>query len=359
MHRTDNNFRLHWPYPTPAAADGTTATKGHQPKRAVAPRRWLRATGVLASAAVGLVAAVVLVGAAYESIAGSSDASRYPPTGRLVDVGGYQLHLDCRGEGSPTVVMDAGLGGSSLDWALVQDELATTTKVCTYDRAGMGWSDTGPGPRTPKHIADELWALLNNAGLKPPFVMVAHSLAGKNARMFALAHPHSVTGMVLVDARSEYVDANTSKADADAFSAAIGTQATVYTVARRIGVARLFGASLADQPLVKNDVATEMVLLQTQPAAVSETVSEGLARAADDATLANSKLGSMPLAVIVASDSLQNTPNWPAAQKQLSQLSTAGELVIAQNSGHYVQLEQPNVVIDTVRTILARIRNAI
>lgn len=355
MHQTDNNFRLHWPYPMPATADGTASTKGRQPKRAA--RRWPRVAGTVVSVAVGLVAVVALVGAAYESIAGSSDASHYPPTGRLVDVGGYHLHLDCRGEGSPTVVMDAGLGGSSLDWTLVQDELATTTKVCTYDRAGMGWSDTGPGPRTPKHIADELWALLNNAGLQPPFVLVAHSLAGKNARMFALAHPRAVTGMVLVDARSEYIDAATSKTDADAFSAAIGAQGTIYTVARRLGVARLFGASLAGQPLVKNDLATEMVLLQTQPAAVAETVSEGLARATDDDTLANSGLGSMPLAVIAASDSLENTPNWPTAQKQLSKLSTAGELVVAQHSGHYVQLEQPNVVINSVRAILVRARN--
>lgn len=105
-----------------------------------------------AAGTVAVIAAVAAFGATYEAIAGSSDRSTYPPRGRLVDVGGYRMHLDCRGEGAPTVVMDAGLGGSSLDWSLVQADLAGTVQVCTYDRAGMGWSEPRPGPRNPAHI---------------------------------------------------------------------------------------------------------------------------------------------------------------------------------------------------------------
>src|SRR3954451_15791966 len=177
-------------------------------------RRVLRGIGKGLAALVGLIAILALAGASYEAIAATGDARHYPPAGQLVDVGGFRLHIDCVGTGSPTVVLDAGLGGSSLDWSLVQSELGRSTRVCAYDRAGMGWSDPGPQPRTPGQIARELHTLLTNAGIAGPYVLVGHSLAGKNVRLFALQHPDQVAGMVLVDARSEYVDDHTSAANA-------------------------------------------------------------------------------------------------------------------------------------------------
>lgn len=340
-----NNLRLHWP---------VSLVQTTRPRR---PAGWRRTGAAVAGGIVGLLTIVAVAGAGYESIASAGDAARYVAPGRMVDVGGYRLHLDCRGEGTPAVVMDAGLGGSSLDWTLVQDALATTTKVCTYDRAGMGWSETGPGLRSPARIAAELWTLLGNAGVPGPYVLVAHSLAGKNARMFSLAHPEAVAGMVLVDARSEYVDAHASKAEADGLSAGFQAQGGLYTVARRLGIARLLGASLADQPLVPTATAAEMVLLQTSPSAVDETIREGLARSTDDVTLAAATLGSRPLAVIAASESLQDTPHWVEAQRLLSTLSTKGRFIVAEHSNHYVQLQQPNIVLDAVRDVLADLRN--
>ena len=287
---------------------------------------------------------------------GSGDPTTYPPAGRLVDVGGYRLHLDCRGEGSPTVVMDAGLGGASLDWSLVQPQIATTTRVCTYDRAGMGWSEPGPLPRTPGQIAGELRMLLTNAGVPGPYVLVGHSLAGKNIRMFASGYPDDVAGMVLVDARSELVDRLTPKAEADAFGVALSLQGTLYSLARRFGVARAFGASLAGAPLLPSNIAAEMALLQTQTAAIDETTKEGLARAADDAALARSTLGAIPLVVIAAAASMANIPNWSTAQQEMAALSTQGSLVIAEHSGHAVQLEQPGVVVDAIDDVVAKVR---
>jgi len=306
--------------------------------------RVLRALTRAAGGTLAVIAAVAALGATYETIAGSEDRSTYPPAGRLVDVGGYRMHLDCRGEGSPTVVMDAGLGGSSLDWSLA------------YDRAGMGWSDASPLPRTPGHIAGELHTLLAKAGVPGPFVLVGHSLAGKNVRMFASAHPDEVAGMVLVDARSEHVDALTPKDEADAFGVALGLQGALYALARRIGVARAFGAGLIGEPLVSPAIAAEMVLLQTQAAAIDETTKEGLARSADDAALARSTLGAIPLVVIAASASLADIPNWPTAQRELAALSTQGRLVVAQQSGHAVQLEQPGIVIDGISQVVSKVR---
>jgi hypothetical protein len=181
-------------------------------------RVFVRGMAVMLALIVGLV----LLGASYEAISSMGDAKAYPPPGRLIDVGGYRLHINCvgtAGAGSPTVVLDAGLSRTSLDWSLVQPEIGQTTRVCAYDRAGMGWSDPAPQDkaRTPGQIARELHTLLSNAGIAGPYVLVGHSLAGKNVRMFALQHPDEVAGMVLVDARGEYVDEHSSPADEQAF----------------------------------------------------------------------------------------------------------------------------------------------
>jgi pimeloyl-ACP methyl ester carboxylesterase len=348
MNVTKNKSLFQIAVPVRIAA-GPTA----RAKRSGVLRTLIRAAG----STLALMAAVAAIGATYESIAGISDRTTYTARGRLIDVGGYHMHLDCRGEGKPTVVMDAGLGGSSLDWSLVQADLAGTVQVCTYDRAGMGWSEVSPKPRTPKHIADELHLLLTNGGLSGPYVLVGHSLGGKTVRMFALAYADQVAGMVLVDARSELIDARIPKAEADAFDVALGMQGLLYAVARRFGVARAFGSGLAGVPLLSPATATEMALLMTQTDAIDETTREGEARSADDATLAKSTLGSMPLLVIASAASMAEIPNWPTAQRRLAELSTQGTLVVAEHAGHAVQLEDPGIVIDGVEQVLAGVRS--
>src|SRR5690349_3405316 len=120
----------------------TTDTSLRLPALTTVPRsrRWGRTLLRVTHGALMAVAATVAAGTIYEALASRGDAAAYPPMGQLIDVGGYRLHLDCRGSGSPTIVLDAGLGGSSLDWSLVQPTLAHSTRVCSYDRAGMGWS---------------------------------------------------------------------------------------------------------------------------------------------------------------------------------------------------------------------------
>jgi pimeloyl-ACP methyl ester carboxylesterase len=121
------------------------------------------------------------------------------PPGRMIDVGGHRLHLYCRGQGQPTVIFDAGLGGFSMDWIFVQALLEGEVQVCAYDRAGYGWSDSGPAPRDSDSLAGELAALLRNSGLSPPYVLVGHSFGGYNVELFAKLHPHDVAGLVLVE----------------------------------------------------------------------------------------------------------------------------------------------------------------
>jgi pimeloyl-ACP methyl ester carboxylesterase len=321
-------------------------------------KRVLSWAGRSLGALVGLLVALALIGASYEAIAAAGDARRYPPPGQLIDVGGYRLHIQCVGAGSPTVVLDAGLSGSSLDWNLVQPELGRTTRVCAYDRAGMGWSERSSQPRTPRQIADELHTLLTNAGIAGPYVLVGHSLGGKNVRLFTLSHPEQVAGMVLVDARSEYVDANTSPAEVQAFQRASATQAILYRVARSLGLVRLIGASLWGGPAMPREMRTEGMLLTTSQRSVDAQTAEGLERAADDALLqAAPSLGDRPVIVLAAGQRVALDPIWAEAQRRQAALSTNGRLIVAQASGHAIHWEQPALVIDAVRQVIADVRS--
>src|SRR5215216_1696212 len=133
----------------------------------------------------------------------SSGPSEPQPVGRLVDVGGYRLHLACQGEGSPTVVMEAAIGETGLLWSPVQPTVAQRTRACVYDRAGYGWSDPSPRPRTAAVMVEELHRLLGAAGVPGPYVLVGHSFGGLLVRLYAARYPQEVAGLVLVDSAHE------------------------------------------------------------------------------------------------------------------------------------------------------------
>src|SRR5215210_7443581 len=152
---------------------------------------------------VVVLLALAVAGAIYQAIATMRAERAYPPPGEMVDVGGYSLHINCVGQGSPTVVLDAGLGEFSAHWVRVQREVSDTTRVCAYDRAGMGWSEMGPEPRDAKQITGELHTLLSKAGIEGPYVLVGHSLGGISMQTYAHRYPNEVEGVVLVDSTSD------------------------------------------------------------------------------------------------------------------------------------------------------------
>ncbi len=208
------------------------------------PRRRLRAwirRGLL-GLVIGLVALAV-IGAIYQAFATEIYRRLYPPPGGLVDVGGHSLHINCVGEGSSTVILESGSGATSVDWANIQPEVANTTRVCAYDRAGSGWSETGPGPGDPQQIAGELHTLLGNAGIDGPYVLVGHSFGGLYVRMYAELYPNEVEGMVLVD--SSHPEQSKRSAEAQAASSAEEFRATPETSAQVL----LSTQSLGDKPL--------------------------------------------------------------------------------------------------------------
>jgi pimeloyl-ACP methyl ester carboxylesterase len=152
---------------------------------------------------------LALTGVAYEALGRLRDARRFPQRGSSIQAGRIKLNMDCTGDRSPgrtTIVLDSGLGAPALGWILIQPEVAKFARVCSYDRAGYGWSDPGPEPRTSSQIAKELKAVLDAAAERPPYVMVGHSFGGFNVRVFTSLYPGEVAGVVLVEASHEDED---------------------------------------------------------------------------------------------------------------------------------------------------------
>ncbi len=329
------------------------------------PRRTHRILRWTVRVVVGLVAVIVLlvaVGASYEAIMAAGDDTRYPAPGQRVDVGGYRLHVHCVGEGSPTVVLDAGLGGFSLDWSLVQPELAATTRVCAYDRAGYGWSDPSPKPRTPSQIADELHTLLVNAGIQGPYVLVGHSAAGKHVRLFANRYPQAVVGMVLIDARHESVDTNRSpEALAAEHTQQRRFQRTIWAAAR-LGLVRAFWAAAWPQvfPATQNlstETRAEIGVLQARSQQVKTVLREDALLTHDNAQLSSTtSLGDVPLMVLAAGQNVEHDPLWLPAQQQLAGLSSNAKLIVVEGSSHYIHWDQPMLVARAIRQVVEAAR---
>ena len=170
-------------------------SQGAQPKRGLGS--WIRRGLVWL---VGGLLALAVIGAIYQVVATQIDQRTYPPPGEMVDAGTHSLHINCLGEGGPTVILEAANFGMSAHWVRVQQQLAKTTRVCAYDRAGLGWSEAGPEPRDARQISSELHTLLNGAAdTEGPYVLVGHSYGGLYARMYAARYPDQVAGVVLVD----------------------------------------------------------------------------------------------------------------------------------------------------------------
>jgi pimeloyl-ACP methyl ester carboxylesterase len=155
-------------------------------QRSRSTARWI---GYGESGVVVVAVFALVVGASYQNVGNRRDLQEHPAPGQLVDIGSHRLHLWCRGTGSPVVGLEAGGAGNVLEWSRVQPDVAKTTRVCSYDRAGFGWSDLGPNPRSAAQIVVELHALLQAAHVPGPYVLTAHSIGGLYVRLYASTYP--------------------------------------------------------------------------------------------------------------------------------------------------------------------------
>lgn len=322
---------------------------------------WLLWTGRILLGLLALIVLLAASGATYEAIMRAGDAKRYPPPGQLLDVGGYRLHLHCVGQGSPTVVLDAGLGSFSLDWGAVQSQLGTSTRVCAYDRAGLGWSEPGPLPRSPQQFADELHVLLTNAGVEGPYVLVAHSISGKTARLFASQHPNEVVGMVLVDARHESVDEHLTVEQVAAEDAQQQRFQTMIKWMARFGLVRLLWAPAWPRVLpgtenLAPETRTAIGVLQARPRQIETALAEGRGRLDSNTLLGGARpLGDIPLIVLASTQSIEHLPFWKDAQQITTGMSSNSRLIVA-SSGHAVHFEQPGLVVESIHQVVDAVR---
>jgi pimeloyl-ACP methyl ester carboxylesterase len=341
-------------------------------------RGCLRWAGIIAGALVVLL--IILVGITWISgnRAKAELKAKYPPPGQMVDVGGYRMHIYCEGEGSPSVVMDAGLGDLSLSWVLVQPEAAELTRVCAYERAGLGWSERGPKTRTAQNIAEELHTLLTEAGIEGPYVLVGHSAGGVYARVYAHLYPDEVVGMVLVDTSHEEQDLRFPEAYAEASQRFLAQMAQFLLVPRVLNSLGILAASPQDYPdeylpalpEATKEVYKGAILSDTRYfAAAAELYSSWEATAAEVRAMQITTLGDIPLVVLTQGEFAvpdaygvsgevveQAQAAWYEMQAELAALSSNGKQVIAEQSGHYIQLDQPELVIDAIREVVEAAR---
>jgi pimeloyl-ACP methyl ester carboxylesterase len=234
----------------------------------------------------------------------------------MVDVGNHRMHINCVGQGNPTVVLDTALGAMSASWLWVQREISDTTRVCAYDRSGMGWSESGPDPRDAKHLAGELHALVEGAGIDVPYVMVGHSFGGLYTQTYAARYPDEVAGVTLIE--SSHPEQFSRLPEARDSYEQTKLLYTVASLLARIGVVRLFNLSPAP-PELPHQQRAQIAALNPSTRQVSSTSQEfrdTSQRTAQAASL--SSLGDKPLAVVSAGT---QSSGWLKLQDDLVTLS--------------------------------------
>lgn len=311
--------------------------------------------------------AVALACLCLQGCATSREAD-YPAPGRLVDVGTHRMHLYCVGEGSPTLLLEAGAGNGVLTWQAVQGPLSTRTRTCSYDRSGLVWSERRPQVISATVVAAELRSLLAAAGERGPYVFVAHSIGGIFARKYIETYPEDAAGLVLVD--SSHPDQN--QAMPETFRGPPPGMMRYSLVRSMTG--GVLGLTGMDEKMIRNSYVT-------MPANVTDTTLAYLDRSRpaliEEVTLVPDLLkevsgeqdfGALPVYVIAngrqydpayginaryqADELAVAAQAWRELQTSLQSLSSNSRLVVATESGHNINFEQPQVIIDTVEDLL-------
>ncbi len=316
----------------------------------------------------------------------ASTPAPFPPPGKLIDIGGWRLHLNCTGEpraSQPTVILEAGMGDFSVEWSLVQPGVSRFARVCSYDRAGDGWSDLGPHPRTLHQIVYELHTLLENAGVKPPLLLVGHSYGGWLVRLYASIYPADVTGMVLVEAGAD--DPVRTMPDGTlTHSSNLATDRPVPPIKTanplRISdippaalsqmTAGLGQAAAAANAPPRDKLPPDAQRMRTWAlgqlghvaAAVNQFENEELAGLRAERAKREYPLGDMPLIVVTRGLPEEDGPEAKAQEAEhrrdhesVAAMSRHGKLIVATHSRHHVQLDEPELVIQSIHDVLGAI----
>ncbi len=271
----------------------------------------------------------------------------HTPPGQRVDIGGYRLHIYCLGKGSPTVVFDSGIGGFSLEWARVQKALSKESRVCAYDRAGYGWSDRSPYPRTTDIITSELHRLLERAQIPGPYLLVGHSFGGYNIRYFAGQYPEEVDGLVLIDASHPEQFAYFPDSRGGKNEEPLPRRSSVTHIVRSIYP--------ANYPANIRHLAY-MLMLRRHSAEIQLAETELFQESARRLSAQAGRLRDIPVTVLTRGRRVWPDNNhgdameriWSYLQRDLSSLTSRAQQHIATHSGHSIHLDQPNLVVEQI-----------
>lgn len=274
--------------------------------------------------------------------------------GELIDIGGRRLHIECKGDAkAPPVIFEAGLSQFTAHstYGKAQDLIAPFAYVCTYDRAGFGWSDEAPSPRTQQDMVEDLHRLLAAKKIEAPVVLVGHSMGGLIARLYAKTYPQQVAGMVLVDASPEGYIYAPGNAEA--------RQALVVKIAEGLKVAKE-GVPVVQMP---EGTPPELMLAFTPPIfRAMQQENEAIDRIPEAMRQPQGygMLGDLPLVVLrrgkEAAPPSEEDLSWRSFQASLAKLSTRGQLIVAENAGHVIPYDSPEVVADAVKKVLGEVR---
>jgi pimeloyl-ACP methyl ester carboxylesterase len=308
------------------------------------------------------VAAAGIMSAVYQQLSEASDRRRFPAPGRLVDIGGRHLHLVEMGEGSPAVVIIPALGDNVLQWLGVVEGSASETRVCVYDRAGIGWSDPPPrGYWTPSIVAADLHRLLSAAGIPAPYIVAGHSFGGIIARCFQAQHPDDVAGILLIDSSHEQQAKRLCAADwrdgtVEALWRAAQRRARILgarRLAASLGLLRDLDADIAREVPPQHAGAARAIYLSTWERRIVVRELLMMARTWEPPT----PLGSLPLTVLTADrPSWSGWPVWKPMQDELAALSTDSEHIMARTDQHYIHRHEPDLVVKAIRDLVRRCR---
>lgn len=308
-------------------------------------RNCARAVRIVLAIEVVALVIVAFLGWRYERRARKRDADQFHPPGKLVDVGGFRLHLYCTGEGGPTVILEHGHRATYLDWYRVQPGVAKFARVCSYDRAGYGWSDPSARDRSPSIMSEELHSALHAAGEKPPYIWVGHSFGAMNGIMFAHKFPGEVSALVLVDGSTPQ----------SLHQARWREKVWLRTIQLTMpfGLPRWRGwcgggpneIAEVKQALTCDSQNFATILREDAAFPVATREIRGIA-----------SLGNTPLVVIARDPAMGNNAEIEARhaqqQREMTKLSTNSRFAVAEGSGHDVPLARPDVVVEAVKSLL-------
>jgi pimeloyl-ACP methyl ester carboxylesterase len=311
---------------------------------------------------------LAIAGAAYNSLAVRHFRSIYGPPGKLHIVNAKAMHLYCTGDGSPAVVLEAGMGNDSLIWVKAQPPLSMTTRVCSYDRIGVGWSEAQDGGRDSNSVADRLHVLLSEAGVSGPVVLMGHSIGGLYIRSYASRFPGEVAGLVFVDSPAPLEMANVP-AEVRALRHHADSDMAMRKWRVALGIARLMGECSRVQPGFE-PYADWLKADSCIPSFFEAILAEASAsELSGRETLGTGPFGDLPV-LIISSDPSVSPRGSPlsaevlkriaedrdAGQEDLKKLSTHSRRIIAKGSSHYIQIDRADLLNREVQVFIDEIR---